>query len=202
MEQANHETMRVDFIEQVTIEFPEHLRLPPNKINNLKFISHFNSINILSRNFTSLTSETTLHSRHSWNDSSNNKPLTLRTEPKGRNVHWVFLGCPGVGKGTYATRLSKLLNVPHIATGDLVRDELASAGPLSPQIAEIVNKGKLVSDEIIIDLLSKRLEAGEAKESGFILDGFPRTVRQAFEKDTYLPFERSSDEVFVADQNN
>ncbi|KVI06937.1 probable adenylate kinase 6, chloroplastic [Cynara cardunculus var. scolymus] len=98
----------------------------------------------------------------------------------GRNVQWVFLGCPGVGKGTYASRLSKLLCVPHIATGDLVRDELSSEGPLSSQLAEIVNQGKLVSDEIIINLLSQRLEAGEAKgESGFILDGFPRTIRQA-----------------------
>ncbi|KAI7752466.1 hypothetical protein M8C21_011340 [Ambrosia artemisiifolia] len=98
----------------------------------------------------------------------------------GRNVQWVFLGCPGVGKGTYASRLSKLLNVPHIATGDLVRDELNTKGPLSEQLSEIVNQGKLVSDNLIIDLLSKRLEAGEAKgESGFILDGFPRTIRQA-----------------------
>lgn len=97
-----------------------------------------------------------------------------------RNVQWVFLGCPGVGKGTYAARLSKLLGVPHIATGDLVRHELATGGPLSSQLSEIVNQGKLVSDEFIIKLLSKRLEAGEAKgESGFILDGFPRTVRQA-----------------------
>ncbi|PPD87200.1 hypothetical protein GOBAR_DD15862 [Gossypium barbadense] len=81
---------------------------------------------------------------------------------------------------TYASRLSNLLGVPHISTGDLVRDELASSGPLSSQLKEIVTQGKLVSDEIIIDLLSKRLEAGEAKgESGFILDGFPRTVRQA-----------------------
>lgn len=53
---------------------------------------------------------------------------------KGRDVHWVFLGCPGVGKGTYATRLSKLLDVPHISTGDLVRDELASSGSLSPKV--------------------------------------------------------------------
>ncbi|URD81401.1 Ornithine cyclodeaminase/mu-crystallin family [Musa troglodytarum] len=97
-----------------------------------------------------------------------------------RNVQWVFLGCPGVGKGTYASRLSQLVGVPHIATGDLVREELASSGPLSQQLAEIVNQGKLVSDEIIIDLLSKRLERGETKgESGFILDGFPRTVGQA-----------------------
>ncbi|MBA0629547.1 hypothetical protein Godav_024087, partial [Gossypium davidsonii] len=118
------------------------------------------------------------------NDLNNrNKPAvlgTLKRESKGRNVQWVFLGCPGVGKGTYASRLSNLLGVPHIATGDLVRDELASSGPLSSQLKEIVTQGKLVSDEIIIDLLSKRLEAGEAKgESGFILDGFPRTVRQA-----------------------
>lgn len=138
------------------------------------------TINVISRRFASLTSETTLVSPPSWNDTSktsNNNPLSLR---EGRNVHWVFLGCPGVGKGTYAARLSKLLGVPHIATGDLVRDELASSGSLSPQIAEIVNSGKLVSDEVIVDLLSKRLEAGEAKgESGFILDGFPRTVRQA-----------------------
>ncbi|KAL5800151.1 hypothetical protein ACOSQ4_033035 [Xanthoceras sorbifolium] len=111
---------------------------------------------------------------------SHNKPLPLRRDPKGRNVQWVFLGCPGVGKGTYASKLSNLLGVPHIATGDLVRDELASSGPLASKLAEIVSQGKLVSDEIIIDLLSKRLEAGEAKgESGFLLDGFPRTIRQA-----------------------
>lgn len=103
-----------------------------------------------------------------------------RKDPKDRNVQWVFLGCPGVGKGTYASRLSKFLGVPHIATGDLVREELASSGSLSQQLSEIVNQGKLVSDEIIFNLLSKRLEAGEAEgESGFILDGFPRTVKQA-----------------------
>ncbi|CAO2826196.1 unnamed protein product [Amaranthus hypochondriacus] len=141
------------------------------------------AIHILSRRFSSLTSETTLLTPSPWNDSSsskNDEPLLFRTQPKGRNVHWVFLGCPGVGKGTYATRLSKLIGVPHISTGDLVRDELSSSGSLSRQIADIVNQGKLVSDEIIVDLLSKRLEAGEAKgESGFILDGFPRTIRQA-----------------------
>ncbi|EPS67976.1 adenylate kinase, partial [Genlisea aurea] len=97
-----------------------------------------------------------------------------------RNVHWIFLGSPGVGKGTYASRLSTLLGVPHISTGDLVRQELTSTGPLATQLREIVDHGKLVSDEIIVNLLSKRLEAGEAKgESGFILDGFPRTVKQA-----------------------
>ncbi|XP_062209745.1 probable adenylate kinase 1, chloroplastic [Phragmites australis] len=105
----------------------------------------------------------------------------MRRRPAAeRNVQWVFLGCPGVGKGTYASRLSRLLGVPHIATGDLVRDELASTGSLAVQLAEIVNQGKLVSDEIIFNLLSKRLKKGEDQgESGFILDGFPRTVKQA-----------------------
>ncbi|OEL32730.1 putative adenylate kinase 6, chloroplastic [Dichanthelium oligosanthes] len=103
-----------------------------------------------------------------------------RDREDGRRVQWVFLGCPGVGKGTYASRLSQLLDVPHIATGDLVRDALASPGPFSKQLADIVNHGKLVSDEIIINLLSRRLEEGEEKGGlGFILDGFPRTIRQA-----------------------
>lgn len=56
------------------------------------------------------------------------------SEPKGRNIQWVFLGCPGVGKGTYAARLSKLLGVPHIATGDLVRQQLSSHGPLASKV--------------------------------------------------------------------
>ncbi|XP_057423394.1 probable adenylate kinase 1, chloroplastic [Lotus japonicus] len=103
-----------------------------------------------------------------------------REDPSNSHVRWVFLGCPGVGKGTYASRLSNLLHVPHIATGDLVREELTSSGPLSTELSEIVKQGQLVSDEIIISLLSKRLAAGEAKgELGFILDGFPRTIKQA-----------------------
>lgn len=52
----------------------------------------------------------------------------------GRRVQWAFLGCPGVGKGTYASRLSQLLGVPHIATGDLVRDALATPGPFSNKV--------------------------------------------------------------------
>lgn len=64
------------------------------------------------------------------------KPLRVGGDPKSRNFQWVFLGCPGVGKGTYASRLSALLGVPHIATGDLVRDELASSGHLSSQVVQ------------------------------------------------------------------
>ncbi|KAH7537340.1 hypothetical protein FEM48_Zijuj03G0082200 [Ziziphus jujuba var. spinosa] len=116
-----------------------------------------------------------------WVDHNQKGLPPLEQKPNSdKNVQWVFLGCPGVGKGTYASRLSNLLGVPHIATGDLVREELSSSGPLASQLADIVNQGKLVSDEIIINLLSKRLETSAAKgETGFILDGFPRTIRQA-----------------------
>ncbi|GAB4854890.1 hypothetical protein Ancab_023476 [Ancistrocladus abbreviatus] len=131
---------------------------------------------VISRSFTSLNRQSPpFPALHLQRVESSNSSIN-----GARNVHWVFLGCPGVGKGTYASRLSNLLGIPHIATGDLVREELSVSGPLAPQLAEIVNRGKLVPDDIIFDLLSKRLEAGEAKgESGFILDGFPRTVRQA-----------------------
>ncbi|XP_016183328.1 adenylate kinase 1, chloroplastic [Arachis ipaensis] len=128
----------------------------------------------------------------SGTNDNNNKPHApphFRLNPlpsppppneKKQQVQWVFLGCPGVGKGTYASRLSNLLGVPHIATGDLVREELASSGPFSSELSEIVNRGQLVSDELIISLLSKKLAAGEANgETGFILDGFPRTIKQA-----------------------
>lgn len=73
-----------------------------------------------------------------YNNSSaiNLKPqLSRKGQEENRNIHWVFLGCPGVGKGTYASRLSTLIGVPHIATGDLVREELASSGPLSDQVS-------------------------------------------------------------------
>jgi len=59
-------------------------------------------------------------------------------DQKNSHVRWVFLGCPGVGKGTYASRLSNLLGVPHIATGDLVREELSSSGPLSSQVWKLL----------------------------------------------------------------
>ncbi|XP_031742253.1 probable adenylate kinase 6, chloroplastic isoform X2 [Cucumis sativus] len=76
----------------------------------------------------SLSSEVDLKSTLLSRSSSSRPDL-----PMDRNVQWVFLGCPGVGKGTYASRLSSLLGVPHIATGDLVREELSSSGPLASQ---------------------------------------------------------------------
>lgn len=87
------------------------------------------SSSIALRSFSTAAVSETLKSQ-----SYPHNPLPTSIEPKGKTVQWVFLGCPGVGKGTYASRLSTLLGVPHIATGDLVREELNSSGALSKQV--------------------------------------------------------------------
>ncbi|XP_041005904.1 probable adenylate kinase 7, mitochondrial isoform X1 [Juglans microcarpa x Juglans regia] len=98
----------------------------------------------------------------------------------GRGVQWVLIGHRGGQRHVYAERLSKLLEVPHISMGTLVRQELHPRSSLYKQIANAVNEGKLVPEEIIFTLLSKRLEEGYYRgETGFILDGIPRTRMQA-----------------------
>uniref|UniRef100_A0A2N9GHY9 adenylate kinase n=1 Tax=Fagus sylvatica TaxID=28930 RepID=A0A2N9GHY9_FAGSY len=98
----------------------------------------------------------------------------------GRGVQWVLMGDRGIKRHVYGERLSKLLEVPHISMGTLVRQELHPRSSLYKQIANAVNEGKLVPEEIIFALLSKRLEEGYCRgETGFILDGIPRTRMQA-----------------------
>ncbi|KAJ7515601.1 hypothetical protein O6H91_22G019800 [Diphasiastrum complanatum] len=111
---------------------------------------------------------------------------SLRVEaPSKRQVskngmHWVFLGCPGVGKGTYASRLASLLSIPHIAMGDLVRQELSQPSEASKKLIYAMSQGKLLPDQVVVSLLSTRLEKGALEgEKGFILDGFPRNTTQA-----------------------
>ncbi|GAB2269704.1 hypothetical protein Dimus_004626 [Dionaea muscipula] len=97
-----------------------------------------------------------------------------------RGVQWVFIGNPSAKKHVYAEMLSKLLEVPHISIGSLVRQELSPRSILYKQIASAVNQGKLVPESIIFGLLSNRLEDGYGRgETGFILDGIPRTRLQA-----------------------
>ena len=90
----------------------------------------------------------------------------------------VILGPPGSGKGTYASRLKDLLGIPHISTGDMVREEIRAQTELGKIMKAYSEKGELVPDEIIIDMLAKRLSKPDAQR-GFILDGFPRTLKQA-----------------------
>jgi adenylate kinase len=87
----------------------------------------------------------------------------------------VFLGPQGSGKGTQAKIISKILNVPHISTGDLLRNE---KGDLRNQIDGYILKGHLVPDELIIEILKERISKPDCKK-GFILEGFPRNLKQA-----------------------
>ena len=90
----------------------------------------------------------------------------------------ILIGPPGAGKGTYAKYFSKKYCVPHISTGDIFRAEIANETELGKKIKEYVEKGMLVPDEIVIEVVKKRLSQPDTQK-GFILDGFPRTIKQA-----------------------
>ncbi len=93
-------------------------------------------------------------------------------------MNLIFLGPPGAGKGTYASRLGIRLDIPHISTGDIFREEMKKQTELGKLAASYINKGNLVPDEVTIDIVKKRLSEPDC-EKGFILDGFPRTIAQA-----------------------
>ena len=97
----------------------------------------------------------------------------------------VLFGAPGAGKGTQAKQLVKKYGIPQISTGDILRVAITNKTPLGLQAKELMDQGKLVSDEIVDGLVEKRLAEKDCEE-GFILDGFPRTVAQAQELDKIL----------------
>ena len=90
----------------------------------------------------------------------------------------VLLGAPGSGKGTQAARLKEHLQVPHISTGDLLRAEVAAGSPLGLQAKEVMARGDLVSDAILLGMLKDRFSRDDTR-AGFILDGYPRNLAQA-----------------------
>jgi adenylate kinase len=90
----------------------------------------------------------------------------------------ILLGGPGAGKGTQAKRLVELLRTPQISTGDILRAAVASGDPLGKKVESFMKEGRLVPDEVVIEVVRARLGEDDCKE-GFILDGFPRTVKQA-----------------------
>ena len=90
----------------------------------------------------------------------------------------IFLGPPGAGKGTQAEKLSETFNLPHISTGVMLRDHVENSTELGLIAKEILNKGNLVSDDLVTAMLIERLGKPDC-EKGVILDGFPRTIVQA-----------------------
>lgn len=90
----------------------------------------------------------------------------------------IFIAPPAAGKGTQSKLVSDAYNIPHISTGDLLREEIAKETELGKSIKENMDKGNLVSDEVITTLLKNRITSSDCK-NGYILDGYPRNIKQA-----------------------
>jgi adenylate kinase len=97
----------------------------------------------------------------------------------------ILLGPPGAGKGTQAKNLIDAYGIPQLSTGDILRSAIKAGTPLGVQAKAIVDRGDLVSDEIVNGIVSERLDQEDARK-GFILDGFPRTIPQAEALDQML----------------
>jgi adenylate kinase len=90
----------------------------------------------------------------------------------------ILLGAPGVGKGTQAKFITEALQIPQISTGDMLRNAIKAGTALGLKAKEVMDAGKLVSDEIVIGLVKDRIKADDCK-NGYLFDGFPRTIAQA-----------------------
>jgi adenylate kinase len=97
----------------------------------------------------------------------------------------IFIGAPGAGKGTQARILADLCGIPHISTGDILRSAVTNQTPLGVQAKAYMDRGDLVPDSLVVDLIRERLNEPDAQK-GWILDGFPRNVSQAEYLDTLL----------------
>lgn len=108
----------------------------------------------------------------------------------------VFLGPPGSGKGTQARRLVSSFELTHVSTGDVFRDAISKKSPLGQKIQDFVDKGKLVPDELVTEVVMERLKGLSAK-IGFLLDGYPRTVEQAKSLDGFSEREKIAIDVII-----
>ena len=97
----------------------------------------------------------------------------------------ILLGPPGAGKGTQAVRIANKYNIPHISPGDILRKNIKDGTELGKKAKEYIDKGLLVPDELVVAIVEDRLKEEDCK-SGFLLDGFPRTVNQAEALDKVL----------------
>lgn len=101
------------------------------------------------------------------------------------SMRLLLIGAPGSGKGTQAAKIQEEFKIPQISTGDILRTAVRNGTPLGKEVAGYMNSGNLVPNELIIDLMNERLNADDCR-NGYILDGFPRTVKQAEALDELL----------------
>ena len=90
----------------------------------------------------------------------------------------ILLGAPGAGKGTQAAQLQEEFGIPAISTGQIIRESIAAGTALGNKMKDFIDRGELVPDDIVVEMVKERLKEDDCK-SGYILDGFPRTVSQA-----------------------
>src|SRR6478672_10650684 len=100
-------------------------------------------------------------------------------------LNLLMLGPPGAGKGTQAERFAQSRRIPRISTGDILREAVQSGTEIGLRAKAIMDRGELVSDEVMIGIVRERLDRPDAR-IGFVLDGFPRTVAQAAALDTIM----------------
>ena len=115
----------------------------------------------------------------------------------------ILFGPPGIGKGTQSQKLSQEFNIPQISTGDMLRQAIESGTRLGNSAKKLMNKGELVPDEIVLGIVEDRILEHDCHD-GFILDGFPRTVRQAEGLDAIMKIRNYIDykcvEIMVPDE--
>ncbi|KAH9857546.1 adenylate kinase [Lenzites betulinus] len=114
------------------------------------------------------------------------KDAVLPSKTPAQQLRTILVGPPGAGKGTQAPRIRDEFCVCHLATGDLLRDQVSRKTKLGVEAKKIMDSGGLVGDDIVVGMIKDQLDNNKACKNGFVLDGFPRTVPQASMLDSML----------------
>ncbi|KAI0345049.1 adenylate kinase 1 [Trametopsis cervina] len=116
------------------------------------------------------------------------KAAAFGSKTPAQQLRTILIGPPGAGKGTQAPKIRDEFCICHLATGDMLREQVTAKTPLGVEAKKIMDAGGLVSDDIMVGIIKDQLENNKACKNGFVLDGFPRTVPQAEKLDAMLSY--------------